>query len=110
MKDLCYLGRPIPEIIYLDFTTDVVPDHAANTIVLPEWKGDMEDRALYDILPFLEHLSQKPGDVRDEIALYGQEDTAYRFHQMQMQRKDLIMRQRDSGMTGLISNLGKKSQ
>lgn len=71
VKDLCYLGRPIPEVIYLDFRTDVVPDHQANTIVLPEWDGNMDDRALYDILPFLEHLSQKQGDVREEIALYG---------------------------------------
>jgi len=43
---------------------------------LPEWNGDMDDRALYDILPFLDSMAQKPGDVRDEIRKYGNTNTA----------------------------------
>lgn len=53
IKDFSYLGRPINEVIYIDASDENVPYHKDNCIVLPEWKGDMEDRALYDILPFL---------------------------------------------------------
>ena len=54
VKDFSYLGRPIKEVVYLDFTAETVPDHGGNLIVLPEWTGDMTDRALYELVPFLE--------------------------------------------------------
>lgn len=80
IKDFSYLGRPIKEVVYLDFTDELVPYHSANTIILPEWTGDMDDRALYDILPFLESMANKPVDVRDEIRKYGQTGTAQKFN------------------------------
>jgi TFIIF-interacting CTD phosphatase-like protein len=54
IKDFSYLGRPIKEIVYVDFSDKVVPYHTDNTIILPEWTGDDTDRSLYDIIPFLE--------------------------------------------------------
>ena len=54
IKDLSYLGRPIKEVIYLDFTDDTVPYHKDNLIRLSQWEGDSNDRELYDIIPFLE--------------------------------------------------------
>ena len=54
VKDFSYLGRPIKEVVYLDFTDETVPDHGANLILLPEWTGDMSDRSLYELVPFLE--------------------------------------------------------
>ena len=54
IKDFSYLGRPIKEIVYLDWNDKVVPYHKENTVILPEWTGDETDRELYDILPFLE--------------------------------------------------------
>lgn len=90
IKDFSYLGRPLKEVVYIDFTTESVPFHTENCIVLPEFDGDPNDRALYDILPFLERkwrilvldlfggadMAQKPSDVRNEIKLYGNEGTA----------------------------------
>ena len=58
IKDFSYLGRPIKEVVYLDFTDETVPHHKLNAVVLPEWKGDMDDRALFDIIPFLESKSK----------------------------------------------------
>ena len=54
IKDFSYLGRPIKEVVYLDFTNETVPYHQLNAVILPEWDGDMNDRSLYDIIPFLE--------------------------------------------------------
>ena len=58
IKDFSYLGRPVKEVVYIDFTDDVVPYHEENTILLPEWTGEADDRALYDIIPFLESKNQ----------------------------------------------------
>lgn len=54
IKDFSYLGRPIKDIVYIDFTDDIAPYHKENTIILPEFTGDLNDRALYDIMPFLD--------------------------------------------------------
>ncbi len=48
------MGRPIRDVVYLDFTDETVPYHQENTIILPQWTGNSEDRALFDIIPFLE--------------------------------------------------------
>lgn len=54
IKDFSYLGRPIKEVVYVDFTTDTVPFHKENAILIPEWTGNKDDRELYDLIPFLE--------------------------------------------------------
>ena len=76
IKDFSYLGRPIKEVIYIDFDKETAPYHADNCVLLPEFQGDLNDRALYDIIPFMKHLAAKPGDIREEIRLYGSEGTA----------------------------------
>ena len=84
VKDFSYLGRPIKEVIYIDYRPEVAPFHQENCIILPEFTGDLDDRALYEILPFLRHLAQKPGDVREEIKAYGNENTAASYNAMRM--------------------------
>ena len=54
VKDFSYLGRPLKDVIYIDFTNETVPGHQRNCIVIPEWTGDKDDRELIDLVPFLE--------------------------------------------------------
>ena len=54
IKDLSYLNRPLKEIIYLDFEDDSVEFHKDNAILIPKFDGDLDDRALIDLIPFLE--------------------------------------------------------
>lgn len=54
IKDFSYLGRPIKEVVYIDFTDDTVPYHKDNTIILPQWEGEVSDRELIDLIPFLD--------------------------------------------------------
>ena len=55
----------------------------------------------------LTDLAQKPGDVREEIRLYGSENTAAAFNAMRAQRRQMIMNQREGGISGVITNLSK---
>ena len=72
IKDLSYLNRDIKDIIYIDFSDDKTEFHKENVIVLPRWEGDINDRELYDILPFLDNVGSAHGsDVRAEIKKYG---------------------------------------
>ena len=105
IKDFSYLGRPIKEVVYIDHTDEVVPYHSENTILLPEWNGDADDRSLYDIIPFLESLSQKPVDVRQELERYSRDRTAEKFNAVATMRRDFIMKQRESGIGGMMDTL-----
>jgi len=82
IKDFSYLGRPIKDVVYIDFDKGTAPYHLDNVLELPEYDGDSNDRSLYEIIPFLKHLAARPGDVRDEIRLYGSENTASQFNAM----------------------------
>ena len=76
-------------------------------IVLPEFDGSTEDRALYDIMPFLKRLAMHRGDVRDDIRLYGQETTASNFNRMRAQRRTIINQNKERGLSGVMTNLSK---
>lgn len=52
VKDLSYMNRPIKDIVFVDFTDEDV-EQKPNCIVLPKFDGDVDDRALMDIAPFL---------------------------------------------------------
>ena len=107
IKDFSYLGRPIKEVIYIDFDSAKAPYHKDNMIVLPEFDGDIDDRALYEIIPFLKQMAEQPGDVREEIRLYTSDNTAKNFNAMRSQRRQMIMRNKERGLSGVITNLSK---
>eukprot|EP01001_Neometanema_parovale_P008390 NODE_4669_length_1032_cov_108.810781_g4466_i0.p1 GENE.NODE_4669_length_1032_cov_108.810781_g4466_i0~~NODE_4669_length_1032_cov_108.810781_g4466_i0.p1 ORF type:complete len:307 (+),score=41.29 NODE_4669_length_1032_cov_108.810781_g4466_i0:57-923(+) len=60
-KDLKFLGRPLPRVLVLDIQPNAQEEYRNNTIVIPSWYGNKDDmahdRALYNILPFLDYLA-----------------------------------------------------
>lgn len=54
IKDLSYLNRPIKDIVYIDFNDEAVAFHKTNAIIIPKFEGDLDDRSLVDLVPFLE--------------------------------------------------------
>lgn len=91
IKDLSYLNRDIKDIIYIDFSDDKAEFHKDNVILLPRWEGDLDDRELYDIIPFLESVGQSHGsDARNEIKKYGREGTGKKYLEVQTARRDFI--------------------
>jgi len=79
-QDLSYLNRPIPKTVLLDTN----PAHCAaqpdNAIVIPPWKGDPSDRALVNLIPFLEYIAVMGiPDVRAAIKSFEGKDIATEF-------------------------------
>ncbi len=108
VKDLSYLNRDMKDVIYIDFDTNKCVFQPNNVLVLPRWEGEMDDRELYDILPFLESLGQMHGsDARKELDKYGRVNTGKKFLDIQSARRDMILKQRNQGIGGVFSGLGK---
>lgn len=115
IKDFSYLGRPIKDVVYIDFTDDNAPIHKDNTIRIPEWTGDRDDRQLVDLIPFLESKSSKSlpfpsdlaqkqqADVREELKKFSRDNTSQKFNQMQAMQRDFIYQQREKGLGGFLT-------
>jgi len=57
LKDLKLLGRPVQRVLVVDARDNEQNEFQDNTIVIPKWTGDPADRALYNVLPFLEYMA-----------------------------------------------------
>lgn len=110
IKDLSYMNRDIKDIVCIDFSPEKFLFHQDNVIKIPEWEGDQSDRALLDLLPFLEHLATPGLDVRKELEKYGHENPQVRFNEIQSARRDIIQRKRDSGFGGMMSKFNTMPQ
>jgi TFIIF-interacting CTD phosphatase-like protein len=79
-KDMRFLNRDMKNLIIIEKNPKMVKLHSDNVILLPEFQGNENDRALIEILPFLEHLvKDKIPDVRKEIERYGHVDTGKKY-------------------------------
>ena len=45
--------------------------------------------------------------MREEIRLYGTDRTAQNFNAMRAQRRDMILRSKERGLSGVMTNLSK---
>ncbi|KAL9006957.1 MAG: hypothetical protein Q9188_000333 [Gyalolechia gomerana] len=72
IKDLSYLNRPLSKTVLLD----TKPAHASlqpsSAIILPPWKGSLDDKELVSLIPFLEFIaSMEFSDVREVLQSYS---------------------------------------
>jgi import inner membrane translocase subunit TIM50 len=110
IKDLSYMNRDIKDIVCIDFDPEKFYSHQENVIKVPEWDGDMNDRELLDLIPFLEHLAQPGLDVKKELERYGRENTSRKFNEIQSARRDMIQQKRQSGFGGVIGRINQSQQ
>lgn len=54
LQDLTHLNRPLSKVIIIDTEQQSVQLQPENSIILDKWKGDITDRTLWEIVPFLQ--------------------------------------------------------
>ncbi|KAI5843664.1 HAD-like domain-containing protein [Tricharina praecox] len=57
VKDLNYLNRDLSKVVMLETNPDAWSANPDNTVKLPPWKGDANDRDLVALIPFLEYIA-----------------------------------------------------
>ncbi|XP_047444331.1 CTD small phosphatase-like protein 2 [Mugil cephalus] len=57
IKDLSLLGRDLSKTVVLDNAPHTYPYHLMNTIPIKSWSGELEDRELQKLIPYMEKLS-----------------------------------------------------
>jgi len=55
-QDLTNLNRPLTKVIIVDTDPKSVKFHPENSIILDKWTGDIHDRTLWDLIPFLQSM------------------------------------------------------
>ena len=57
VKDLNYLNRDLSKVVMLETNPNAWSANPDNTVKLPPWKGDANDRDLVALIPFLEYIA-----------------------------------------------------
>ncbi|KAH7336576.1 hypothetical protein BKA65DRAFT_402558 [Rhexocercosporidium sp. MPI-PUGE-AT-0058] len=71
IKDLEYLNRDLSKVIILDTKAAHVQKQPENAIVLKPWEGNVQDKELVSLIPFLEYIhTMAYSDVRKAIASF----------------------------------------
>ncbi|KAL0320871.1 UNVERIFIED_CONTAM: Mitochondrial import inner membrane translocase subunit TIM50 [Sesamum radiatum] len=93
-RDLSMLNRDPAKVIYISghaLESSLQPE---NCIEVNPWKGEADDTALLDLIPFLEYVARhRPADIRSVLASYQGRDIAKEFierskeHQRRMQEQ-----------------------
>jgi hypothetical protein len=102
-KDLKYLNRDLKSVVIIDKNPKMVKLHSDNAILLSEFHGAESDRALIELLPFLEHLvKDKIPDVRKEIEKYGHVDTGKKYLERLEKLRASLLKQQQSGLNRFL--------
>lgn len=71
IKDLSRLNRDLKRTIIVDNEPQSFRYQPLNGIVIPSWKGNEDDRCLFDLIPVLEYIIRNDvADVRNVIEKY----------------------------------------
>ena len=107
IKDLSYLNRDLKNIIVIEKDLESVKYHPDNVVIIPEFTGDDNDRALVELLPFLEHLAKdQVPDIREELELWGHYDTGKKYAQHISAKLEQLQQRRQGGFMGMIGRKG----
>ncbi|VDM53962.1 unnamed protein product [Angiostrongylus costaricensis] len=73
VKDLSKLNRDLSKVIFIDVDAKAAQLNPENVLLVPEWKGNMDDTSLVDLAELLKtvHLSDVE-DVRPTLQYYSQ--------------------------------------
>ena len=119
LQDLSYLNRDLSKIIMLD----TVPAHAKlqpeNAVILPKWKGDLQDKELVSYIPFLEFIATFDSrDTRQVIKAFEGTHIPTEFARRETKIREKLQKEnaetkakRPKRTVGLLGNvLGTKPQ
>lgn len=56
-QDLSFLNRDLSKVIMIDTVAAHAKMQPENAIILPKWKGDLQDKELVSLIPFLEYAA-----------------------------------------------------
>lgn len=54
VKDLDKINRDLTKVIAVDWNAKAIQDHKSNGLVIPRWKGNDDDRTLFDLAALLQ--------------------------------------------------------
>ncbi|KAL1832702.1 hypothetical protein DCAR_0102735 [Daucus carota subsp. sativus] len=97
-RDLSMLNRDPSRILYLSgnaLETSLQPE---NCVPIKPWKGETDDTALLDIIPFLEYVAtHRPADIRPVLASYKGHDIAKEFIERSKEVQKKMQEQKQQG-------------
>ncbi|KAJ8507725.1 hypothetical protein ONZ45_g5223 [Pleurotus djamor] len=106
VKDLSYLNRDLSKVVLLDTHEDHISTHPENSILLPKWTGDPQDKGLIAMIPFLESLAiYKAPDVRPILEAYHGKNIPIEYAKKEAEAKQRHIEEWSKKSKGLSGGL-----
>ncbi|XP_031115278.1 mitochondrial import inner membrane translocase subunit TIM50-like [Ipomoea triloba] len=97
-RDLSALNRDPGRVIYISGHAVESSLQAENCVEIKPWKGEVEDTALLDLIPFLEYVAKhRPADIRPVLASYQGRDIAKEFIERSKEHQRRMQEQKQQG-------------
>jgi import inner membrane translocase subunit TIM50 len=116
---LSYLNRDLSKVIIIDTNPSHTKKQPENAIILKPWEGDVKDKELVSLIPFLEYIhTMAYSDVRKAIASFAgthiptefaRREAIARAKFQEQIKEEQKKRPKHSGLAALGSALGIKS-
>jgi len=111
VRDLSKLNRPLTHVLYLSANEKSYSLQPSNAIQVPAWKKDASDRALLDMMPFLEAVARQcPPDMRDVVSSYTEESarTGESIPAIYRRRMSELQSKRSQQQASKLSGFGRR--
>ena len=91
VKDLRFLNRSMRKIICIDYDPEHVKYSLRNSIIIPKFDADPNDKELLQLVQFLKDMSSKKvTDVREELDKYGNFKPHINYYKTHKKYKNLL--------------------
>ncbi|KAK2979127.1 hypothetical protein RJ640_021761 [Escallonia rubra] len=96
--DLSKLNRDPAKILFVSGNALESSLQPENSVPIKPWKGEAEDTALLDLIPFLEYVAvHRPADIRPVLASYQGRDIAKEFIERSKEYQKRMQDQKQHG-------------
>lgn len=118
LQDLSYLNRDLSKVILVDTASSHAKLQPENAIILPKWKGDINDKGLVSLIPFLEFVGADIKDTRDVLKSFEGTNIPAEFPRREAVHREKFMKEleekrgkRPRRSSGILASLaGPKQQ
>jgi import inner membrane translocase subunit TIM50 len=94
VKDLGKINRDLTKVIAIDWNEKSIHEHRNNALVLPRWKGNDDDRTLFDLAALLQTIGTSGiEDVRGVLEYYSKFDDP--IAEFRKKQQELALREKE---------------
>ncbi|WWC57555.1 uncharacterized protein I303_100087 [Kwoniella dejecticola CBS 10117] len=107
VKDLSFLNRDLSKVILLDTNAEHSELQPENSIIIKPWTGEIRDKGLVEMIPFLESIGIfNPADVRPILQAYQGKNIPVEYAKKEAEAKQKAIEEWERAHPSAVAGAG----